>query len=444
MLMRYLVQSAWGFQVFLTLLAWAGSAVVAQEQWPQWRGPNRDGILRHDFDFDKFPEEGLEELWRAPVGAGYTGPSVADDRVFVMDRITKPKQQERVLCFDAKSGAKLWEHSYNCKYVGIGYQAGPRANVTVDGSRAYTLGAMGHLKCFDVGGGVLWEKDLDAEYKITETQRMPIWGIAAAPLVYDDLLIIQVGAENACMVAFDKKSGEEVWTALKDRAQYSSPIVVQQNGQDVVVIWTGDSVAGLDPSTGKVHWRFPFRPRNMPIGIATPLVQEDLIYVTSFYDGSLMLRMLPDRLEVEKVWSKIGKNERSTEALHSIISTPVWIDQQIYGVDSYGEFRCLEAATGERVWEDQTAVPKARWSTVHFVQFPDKESHRVWMFNERGELLLGELSASGFRELDRTQLIQPTKAQLNQRGGVCWTHPAFTRDLIVVRNDDVIIAYRWP
>lgn len=423
-------------------LACAAPTNGQAQQWPQWRGPQRDGVLRHDYRSDEFPENGFELLWEAPLGPGYTSPVVADDRVFVMDRIVKPEQQERVVCFDAVSGNQLWEHTYDCRYVDIGYQAGPRASVTVDGSRAFSLGAMGHLKCFDVGGGVLWEKDLNEEYEISKSGRMPIWGMAAAPLVYDDLLIVQVGGPQACLVAFEKKSGEEVWRALNDRAQYSSPILVQQNGNDVVVLWSGDSVAGIAPRDGQVYWRFPFRPRNMPIGVATPLVKDNQIFVTSFYDGSLMLRLLPDSMSVEKVWMKVGNNERRTQALHSIISTPVWIGEYIYGVDSYGEFRCLDARTGDRVWEDLSAVPKARWSTIHFVQFPDQESNRVWMFNERGELILGKLSAGGFVEQDRTTLIQPTRKQLNQRDGVCWTHPAFTEDLVIVRNDEKIKAYR--
>jgi len=424
-------------------LSSATTTLAQDSQWPQWRGPNRDGVLAFDNFVEDFPEEGLEMLWRMPLGPGYTGPTVAENRVFVMDRIKTPKQQERVVCFDAKNGAKLWEHTYDCQYVGVGYEAGPRASVAIDGSRAYSLGSMGNLICFDVGGGVLWQKDLDKEYKIRESQRMPIWGIAASPIVYKNLVIVQAsGADGACMVAFDKKSGDEVWRALNDRAQYSSPILVKQAGEDVLAIWTGDSVAGLNPNDGTVHWRFPFTPRSMPIGIATPIVHNNMLYVTSFYDGSLMLRLNQDTITVEKVWAKIGQNERRTNALHSIISTPVWIGDHIYGVDSYGEFRCLEAATGERVWEDQTAVPKARWSTIHFVQFPDAQSKRVWMFNERGELILGELSPSGFSEIDRQLLIKPTTPQLPQRGGVCWTHPAFTKDTIIVRNDEEIICYK--
>lgn len=154
-----------------------------------------------------------------------------------------------------------------------------------------------------------------------------------------------------------------------------------------------------------------------------------------------MLKVDQDKLAVSKVWKKVGRSERKTKALHSTISTPAWVGDYLYGVDSYGELRCIEAKTGKRVWEDLTAVRKARWSTIHLVQFPDEKSSRFWMFNEQGELILGKLTPGGFEEVDRTKLISPTKVQLRQRGGVCWSHPAFSERTIIVRNDEEIRCY---
>jgi outer membrane protein assembly factor BamB len=403
------------------------------DDWPQWRGAKRDGVWREDGIVERFDRKRLEPMWTAKIGSGYSGPTVADGRVFVTDRHVEPKQIERVLCFDAKSGVEIWKHEYDCPYT-ISYEAGPRASVTIDDGRAYALGAMGHLHVFDAGSGaLLWKKDLSADYKI----RMPIWGIAAAPLIYDDLLILHIGGEDACIVALDKKDGDEKWTALRDRAQYSAPIVVEQGGKDVVVCWTGDSVAGLAPRTGEVYWRVRMTPRNMPIGIATPVVAGNRLFVTSFYDGSLMLELAQDKPQVKELWRRCGPSERDTDALQSIIATPLFAGDYIYGVDSYGELRCLKAENGDRVWEDLTATPKARWSNIHMVQRDDK----VWMFNERGELLIGELSREGFREIDRTKLIEPTQEQLRMRGGVCWAHPAFAGRQIFVRNDNELAAF---
>lgn len=409
---------------------------AAADDWPQWRGPGRDGVWRESGIVDEFANDRLEVLWRKPLGPGYSGPTVADNRVFITDRQTEPLQVERVFCYDAPSGNLLWKHQYPCKYT-ISYTAGPRAAVTVDDDRAFALGAMGHLHCFDVGGAVLWKKDLNQAYKIDDSGRMPIWGIAAAPLVYDDLLILHIGgAEGACIVALDKASGEERWRALRDRAQYSAPIVVEQAGRDVLVCWTGDSVAGLNPETGDVYWRYPFAPRKMPIGIATPIVSKDRLFVTSFYDGSLMLRLKQDEPAVEQLWQRCGPSEKDTDALQSIISTPIFQGDYIYGCDSYGELRCLEAATGDRVWEDQTATPRNRWSNIHFIKHGDE----VWMFNEAGELLISRLSPQGFREIDRAQLIDPTTDQLRRRDGVTWAHPAFANRCVFIRNDKEILC----
>jgi outer membrane protein assembly factor BamB len=382
---------------------------------------------------EKFASSQLAPKWRVEVGAGYCGPTVANGRVYVTDRITASGSTERVLCFDEQTGVRVWTHQYDCPYGRIGYPAGPRASVTIDGGKAYALGATGRLHVLDAASGkVLWQKDLEQEYRI----QMPIWGIAASPLIHKDLVILHIGGEGACVVALNKETGAEAWRALDDRAQYSAPIVVQQAGQPVVICWTGDSAAGLAAATGKVLWRYPWKPRNMPIGVATPVVEKDRVFFTSFYDGSLMLRLLSDKPEVEKVWQIVGLDEQNTEALHSIIATPVFENGHIYGTDSYGELRCLDAASGERLWEDLTAVPKARWSTIHFV----KNGERYFMFNERGELLIGKLSPRGFQEISRAKLLEPTLDQLRQRGGVCWSHPAFANKHIFARNDKELVC----
>ncbi|HUG67680.1 MAG TPA: PQQ-binding-like beta-propeller repeat protein, partial [Pirellulaceae bacterium] len=335
------------FTSCLALLAcWIVLAIfpAVADEWPQWRGPQRDGVWRETGIVDEFKADRIEAVWRQPIGAGYSGPTVADGRVYVTDRIVEPEQIERVHCFDWKTGEKVWSYQYACDYT-VNYAAGPRSSVTVDDGRAYALGAMGHFHCFDAKSGkVLWGHDLNDEYRIEESGRMPIWGIASSPLIYQNLVVVHIGAtNNASIVAFDRQTGEERWRTLNDRAQYSAPIVLQQVGRDVLICWTGDSVAGVDPASGKVYWRVPFTPRNMPIGVATPVVDGDRLFVTSFYDGSLMLRLRQDEVEVETIWKRSGSDEMNTDALHSIISTPVFDGEHIYGVDSYGELRCLDA-----------------------------------------------------------------------------------------------------
>lgn len=409
-------------------------ACASADDWPQWRGPQRDGVWRETGLIEKFDTPRLKPLWRAPIAGGYSGPTVAEGRVFVSDRVVRPRQIERVHCFDATNGRKLWTHEYECAYRGVQYDAGPRASVTISDGRAYALGAMGDLFCLAAADGhVIWHKDLDREYDVS----MPIWGLTSAPLVDGDLVIVQVGgADGACLVAFNKKTGNEQWRALDDRASYTAPIIVRHEGKRVLVCWTGDSVAGLNPQSGDVHWRYPFKPAKIVLAIATPVYDKGRLFVSGFYDGSLMLKLPADGAAVELLWRRKGANERNTEALHSLISTPLLLGDHVYGVDSYGELRCLDAATGERIWESLAATPKARWSTIHMV----RNGERVWMFNERGELIISRLSPKGFEEISRAKLIEPTTDQLGQRGGVCWAHPAFANRRVFARNGKELIC----
>jgi outer membrane protein assembly factor BamB len=419
----------------LLVMAIVVSAVavpVLGADWPQWRGPNRDGVWPEDGIVEKFDQPQLPIRWRAQIGSGYSGPTVAAQRVYVTDRVTAPTQLERVHCFEAMTGRSLWGRQYECDYEKVAKRNGPRASVTVGHGRAYSLGTMGHLHCFDaVSGQVLWRKDLRAEYKI----KLPLWGIAAAPLIEDDLVIVHVGGENgACLIAFDLTTGRRKWQALDDDASYSAPIVIEQAGRRVLVCLTGQRIVGLNPRTGKLYWQSSFPPKKMVHHIASPVFDNNRLFVSSFFDGSLLLKVDPESLSVKELWRRRGDSERDTDALHCCISTPMIEGDHIYGIDAYGELRCLDLRTGDRVWESLDVVPKDRWANAYLVENRDK----TWMFNELGELIIAELSPTGFREISRTKLIEPTRGQLER--GVCWAHPAFAYGHVYARNDNEIVC----
>lgn len=422
------------------VLSWVIIAVAVglnpcgAEDWPQWRGPTRDGVWTETGLVERFESPQLPIQWRAPIGSGYSGPTVADGRVFAMDRVYEPNVQERVLSFDAGAGREMWSYAYNCRYQGVQYEAGPRGSVAIDEGHAYALGTMGHLHCLDARSGqLLWKHDCRQEYGA----KIPIWGIAGSPLVEGNLVIVHIaGKDGASIMAFDKVTGKERWRALNDAASYSSPIVIEQAGHRVLVCLTGERMVGLDPGTGRLHWEHPFRPKEMVITIAAPVFDGTHLVATSFYDGLLLLKARQDRLAIEKLWHRRGENERNTDALHCCISTPLILGEHLYGVDSHGELRCLDLKTGDRIWEDLTAVPKARWANIHMVRNRD----RVWMFNERGELIISQLDPKGFHEISRAKLIDPTREQLDQRGGVCWSHPAFANRCVYARNDKELVC----
>jgi len=405
------------------------------DEWPDWRGPNRDGTWYEKGIITKFDTNPLTIKWRIPVSAGYSGPTVADGRVYVTDRVRRPDEIERVLCFNTETGEKIWSYFYDCDYIGIGYPAGPRASVIIDENRAYSLGTMGHLYCFEnKTGEVIWSNDLYKEYAI----RMPTWGISAAPLIVENKIIVNIGgSDGACVVAFNKNTGKEIWRSLDDDASYSAPILIDQAGKQVVIVWTGQRVVGLNPDTGAVYWSEEFRQEQMIINIASPVVYNNYLFVSNFFDGSMLLKLAEDRLTVHKVWQRAGKNERNTDALHCCISTPLLKGEYIYGVDSYGELRCLEMATGDRIWENLSAVKQARWANIHFVQ----NGELTYMFNENGELIIAKLSEKGYKEVSRAKLIEPTREQLNRSGvGVTWAHPAFAYKHVFVRSDSELVC----
>jgi outer membrane protein assembly factor BamB len=292
------------------------------------------------------------------------------------------------------------------------------------------------LHCFDAASGkIIWKVDGLKQYDAG----IPVWGLASSPLIEEDLLIVQMGGRpDACLVAFDKNTGKEAWRALRDKASYSAPIVLEQGGKRVLVCWTGDNLAGLDPATGKVYWKIPFIRKKGIINIATPVYDPPYIFLSSFWDGSMLVRLDQDTQGAELVWKRSGESERDTDALHCCISTPVIQDGYVYGVDSYGEFRCLDLMTGDRIWTDNTLVPYGRWANAHFV----RQGEKIWAFNERGELILGTLSPSGFNDLGRVQLVKPVYVTPNPRGGVNWAHPAFTGRMIYARSDAKLVCYK--
>ncbi|NLH16881.1 MAG: PQQ-binding-like beta-propeller repeat protein [Phycisphaerae bacterium] len=415
----------------MTVSLWFAS--VRADDWPQWRGPSRDGQWNEIGLIESFASKEPTPLWRVPIGPGYSGPVVANGRVFVADHVYDPEESERIHCFDADSGKPLWSYRYPCKYRNIQYLAGPRAAMLIHQGRAFSLGTMGHLFCLDSATGqVLWQKDLQTEYRL----RIPTWGIAPSPMIESHTLIVLAGGrDGAAVIAFDQATGKEVWRALDDPIGYSAPIVIDHGGKRLIVCWTGTRVVGLEPETGKMIWEYPYKHSRMVINMPTPVVKDDYLFVSGFYDGSLLLKLNPDRT-VRCVWRRFGPSEQDTDALHCCISTPLMLGEHIYGVDTYGQFRCLDRKTGDRIWEDSTAVPGARWANIHFTQ----NGPTTWMFNERGELIIANLSPQGFKEISRAKIIEPTMVQLDQRGGVCWSHPAFANRRVYARNDRELVC----
>ena len=427
------------------LLSFVSISVLASE-WPQWLGPQRDGIWREDGIIEKF--DGAPKLkWKVDVGGGYSGPAVADGRVFLTDRqlakgVTNPANKftrgrlagsERILCLRESDGKLLWKHEYDCPYQ-LSYPAGPRCTPTVDGERVYVLGAMGDLFCLAVADGkVIWQRNFEKEFGA----KVPVWGFAAHPLVDGKKLICLGGGEEGTTIAFDKLTGKVLWRALPGPdLGYCPPMIYEAGGKRQLIIWHPRALNSIDPETGKVFWSEPFRVR-AGLTISTPRLDGDLLFVTSFYNGPLMMRLAKDAPKATVAWRATGRSERNTEQLHAIMCTPFIEGGHIYGVCSYGQFRCLKVATGERVWESFAPITKksGRWANAFIV----KNGNRFFIHNEAGDLIIAKLSPKGYEEISRARLIEPTNTAQGRR--IVWSHPAFANKSIYLRNDREVRCY---
>jgi len=408
------------------------------EDWPEWRGAGRTGVWKETGIVERFASAALTPKWRTPIGGGFAGPAVAAGRIYVTDYVAAAgnKGTERVHCLNEQTGKILWTREWPASYQGISYAYGPRATPTVDGDRVYVVGASGLLLCLNARtGAVLWQKDYVRDYGAT----MPVWGIAGAPIVDGNRLIAVVGGQpDAKVVAFDKLTGKELWRSLPSDTEqgYSQPLLIESSGVRQLIVWHPAALSSLNPATGKPLWQEPFR-INLGVTLASPVFDRDRLLVTSFYNGSLLMQL--DGAHAKKLWQGKSASEINTDGLHSVVNTPVIDGDYIYGICSYGQFRCLNAKTGERVWETlEVTKEKARWASGFIV----RHGYRYFINNDRGELIIARLSPRGYQEISRAQLIKPTSNPGNRRelGVVNWSHPAYANRHVYVRNDEEIIA----
>jgi outer membrane protein assembly factor BamB len=407
------------------------SAMTAQaEDWPQWGGTQRDIVWRESGIVKTLPTTGLlPRVWSTPIGEGYSGPAVADGRVYITDRLAR-QNTERVLCLDAESGEILWKHEYPARYT-IAYAAGPRSTPVVDGDRVYTIGAMGHMFCFDAkSGDVLWQKSFFDDYRTP----IPQWGMVASPLVDGDQLITLVGgAGGALVVSFDKATGRELWRSLNDPdVGYCPPVMLTFGGKRQVIIWHPRAVTSIDPQDGSPIWSVPYR---VKAALCVPMPRQigNRLFVTSFYNGPRMIEVSDDGTSAKIVWSGRSNSEERTDGLHSIMPTPVVTEDHIYGVCSYGQLRCLDAKTGRRIWETREATGDGRWWNAFLIPHED----RYFLHNEQGDLIIANLSPKGYEEISRARLVEPTR-RVNERMTI-WSHPAFAMKSVFARNDREIV-----
>ncbi len=416
-----------GTEGYIAIVLSLLSAVVAcGEDWPQFRGPHRDGVWNETGILQSFPAGGLKVRWRQPVGVGWSSPVVAQGRVFVTDALLrKPSVKERVHCFDEATGTPLWTYAYDVTYsewVWVPSQtSGPAATPIFEAGKVYALGANGHVHCLDAQTGrVIWKIDLGKEHRIGVQQCRP------SPLIEGNLLIVFTGARpDASIIALDKGTGEEVWKALNDPVSNSSPIVVEAGGKRQLIVWTDESLASLNPATGKTFWRKPMVTSHND-SIPTPVVQKNRLLI-----GGLMLTLDDDRPAASLLWPEArGASKR----ILSNTSTPLLQGDYVYSARSSGELVCLDARTGLQLWRNDTVTDLKRGASIHLTPNGDL----VFLFTDKGDLILAKLTPQGYRQISRAHLLEPTSPMDDSK--CAWSPPAYADRHVFARNDVELVC----
>lgn len=414
------------------------------EDWPQWMGTNRDGRWNETGTIDAFPADGAKILWRKPLAGGYAGPAVANGKVYVFDYVreegklgnnanerTKLNGEERLQCLDAKTGEKLWEDKYSCPYS-LSYASGPRCTPTVMDGMVYTLGAEGNLRCLDANtGSRIWTKELKQEYK-TEA---PMWGFCSHPLVDGNKVICGVGGSGSVLVAFDKRTGKELWKAVTAKEQgYCPPAIYTIGKTRQLIHWNAENITSIDPETGMEFWSQKLPP-SYNMAIMSPRVEGNHLFAGGIGFVSACFELDMDSPAAKLAWK--GDNKSSVCPVNS---TPIVENGYIYGIDQPGQLRCVELATGKRIWESLLPVTGKKDGRPQNsgTAFLVKNGDKFFLFSETGHLIIARLSPTGYEELSRAKILEPTNEAFNRP--VVWSHPAFADKCCFARNDKEIVC----
>ena len=413
----------------LILLLLIHGTIMASD-WPQWRGPNRDDTWTETGILSSFPSTGLIPKWKVPVGFGYSTPIITNGMLYLSDLvIEKPIVHERVLCFNARSGKRVWMTEHDTTppdwFFNPAQMRGPGSTPIIHNGRVYSLSMFSTLKCLDARkGSVLWKRDLVAEYQL------PPSSLDASPLVDGNLLIASIGGRpTAGVVAFDLLTGREVWKALNETATWSSPVIVSAGGTRQLIVWMRQSVTSLNPTNGAVYWREPTVSGGSPgfSAVSTPVIQGDRLLISG-----LMFQLDRNQPAAKVLWPDTPSG---TRRILSDTSTPLFKDGFVYSPRSGGLFVCLDAGTGREVWQTNAVTNLRQGACVHLT--PNGSS--LFLFTDQGDLVRAQLTPAGYRELGRIHLIEPTSPLFENK--FAWAAPAFANRNIFVRNDRELLCY---
>jgi outer membrane protein assembly factor BamB len=405
--------------VLFTTLVLASIAVraLAADDWPQWRGIHRDGHSADTGLLKEWPAGGPKLIWKATgAGGGYTGVSIVGDRIYLMGDLD---DSSCLIALNRTDGSKLWSTKVGQGGApGWGGFSGPRCTPTVDGNLVFAVGQFGQVLCADATTGAeIWRKDYAKDFGAER----PEWGFTGMPVVDGENVIFPPGGKEGDLVALDKKTGNVVWRSkeLSDSIHYSSPLLVEIGGVRQVVQLTGESVAGVRASDGKLLWRADRQGRTAMI--PTPIYRDGEIYVATGYGiGCNLFKVAAegDKFSVEQVYAN-----KDMVNHHGGV---VLVDKHLYGFCDGKGWTCQDFETGKVAWRNK-GVGKGSIVYADGLLYLRSE-------NGKGTIAIIEASPDGYKELSRFD--PPDRSDKNS-----WPHPVVTGGRLYVRDQDVLQCY---
>jgi outer membrane protein assembly factor BamB len=396
---------------------------VFADDWPQWRGPNRDGISKETGLLKEWPKDGPKLLWQVKdLGGGYATPSVAGGRIYLM--ANKGLQDEFVKALDVKDGSPVW--STRVGKVGNPDQRpnypAARSTPTVDGSALYALGSDGDLVCLETDTGkVRWKKSLRTDFG----GKPGTWAYSESPLVDGDLVVCTPGGTGATVVALNKKDGAVVWKSAVpggDTAGYASLVVADTGGVKQYIAYTANGLIGVDAKTGKFLWRYDKTKGPMGMSILTPVAHEGLVYSGAGRVGGGSVKLSADQgmVKAEQVYFDTK--------LPTAIGGAVLVGDYLYGSGGQS-LVCVDFKTGQIKWSDRSAAPGA-------LCYADG---RLYLHGENGEVALVEATSEAYHE--RGRFTPPSLPKRANRMEKAWAYPVIANGCLYVRDTDCLWCY---
>ena len=384
------------------------SCLFAQD-WPQWRGPNRDGKVKGFKAPRQWPNE-LTQKWKKTVGQGDATPALVGDRLYVFAR---QGDEEVTMCLDAGSGNEIWKDKYQAQAVtgAASRHPGPRSSPTVANGKVITMGVGGVLSCLDTSNGkVLWRKDPFPKV-------VPRFFTSMSPIVVDGMAIAYLGGQgNGAVIAYNLNTGNEKWRWADEGPDYGSPTLLTVAGTKQIAIPTEKSVVGIDISDGKLLWKIPSAPPGRAYNAATPIVDGQTVIYAAKGRGTKAIKV------GKQGNSFVTKELWSNPELGTQYNTPVLKDGFLYGLSDGGNLFCINAQNGQTAWTDETRLDRGGFTSII------DAGSCLMALPSNSELIVYKPNEKQYEQLAKIKVADtPTYA-----------HPVITGNRIFIKDQDSV------